>query len=109
MRTCFQGFSALGKHMVGGTPIALAWWSVHHRGRLYWACLTGVLRGSVGQPKPRVRDWRVAIWLGCAFGVGRASALPAQTPLSFRDALTMTQQQNRQLRAAEAQLDHSRA
>ena len=33
----------------------------------------------------------------------------AQTPLSFRDALTMARQHNQQLRAADAQVDRSRA
>jgi outer membrane protein TolC len=38
-----------------------------------------------------------------------ASPLSAQMPLSFRDALALTGQQNQQLRAAEAQVERSRA
>jgi outer membrane protein TolC len=38
-----------------------------------------------------------------------ACPLAAQTPLSFRDALGLTDQHNQQLRAAEAQVEQSRA
>src|SRR5689334_19149557 len=41
-------------------------------------------------------------------GAGPATAA-SQTPLSFRDALTMAREQNQQLRAAESQLEQSRA
>jgi len=48
-------------------------------------------------------------WLGWAWAVVVGSPLSAQTPLSFRDALALTGQQNQQLRAAEAQVERSRA
>src|ERR1700750_2649808 len=48
-------------------------------------------------------------WLAGALAVGLSLPLGAQTPLSFRDAVTMTQQQNQQLQAADAHLEQSRA
>src|SRR5262249_9282992 len=57
----------------------------------------------------RVHRWPLAGWPGLALVAALASPVCAQTPLSFRDALTMAQQQNQQLRAAEAQLERSRA
>jgi outer membrane protein TolC len=45
-------------------------------------------------------------WLFIAAWAGPAVA---QTPLSFRDALSIAQQQNQRVRAAEAQVDRSRA
>ncbi|HYT93858.1 MAG TPA: TolC family protein, partial [Gemmataceae bacterium] len=48
-------------------------------------------------------------WLLCVVGLGMCSRLCAQTPLSFRDALGLTDQHNQQLRAAEAQVERSRA
>src|SRR4249920_2174732 len=39
--------------------------------------------------------------------LGLPFSLRAQAPLSFRDALTMVQQENQQLRAADAQLERS--
>ncbi len=41
--------------------------------------------------------------------LGLALPLHAQTSLTFRDALALTQQQNRQLKAADAQLERSRS
>jgi outer membrane protein TolC len=49
------------------------------------------------------------VWLACALGLVLSSPLRAQTPLSFRDALALTGQQNQQLRAAEAHVEQSRA
>jgi len=49
------------------------------------------------------------VWLACALGLVLSSPLRAQTPLSFRDALALTDQHNEQLRAAEAQVERSRA
>jgi outer membrane protein TolC len=48
-------------------------------------------------------------WLLWVVGLGVCSRLCAQTPLSFRDALATTGQHNEQLRAAEAQVERSRA
>jgi outer membrane protein TolC len=48
-------------------------------------------------------------WLACMLALGLSSLMRAQTPLSFRDALTLARQHNQQLRAAEAQVDRSRA
>jgi outer membrane protein TolC len=48
-------------------------------------------------------------WLAGLLTMGTASLVSAQTPLSFRDALALARQQNQQLRAAEAQVDRSRA
>jgi outer membrane protein TolC len=48
-------------------------------------------------------------WLACLLTLGMTSLLRAQTPLSFRDALAVARQHNQQLRAAEAQVDRSRA
>ena len=47
--------------------------------------------------------------LACLLTLGMTSLLRAQTPLSFRDALAAVRQHNQQLRAAEAQVDRSRA
>ena len=47
--------------------------------------------------------------LACLFTLGMTSLLRAQTPLSFREALAVVRQHNQQLRAAEAQVDRSRA
>jgi outer membrane protein TolC len=47
--------------------------------------------------------------LACLLTLGMTSLLRAQTPLSFRDALAVARQHNQQLRAAEAQVDRSRA
>jgi outer membrane protein TolC len=53
------------------------------------------------------REARLGLWwLVIAAWAG---PVVAQTPLSFRDALTMTRQQNQQLRAAEAQVQRARA
>jgi outer membrane protein TolC len=41
--------------------------------------------------------------------LGLSFPLRAQTPLSFRDALTVAQQHNQQLRAADAQVERSRS
>jgi len=49
------------------------------------------------------------VWVACVLGLGLSSPLYAQTPLSFRDALGLTDQHNQQLRAAEAQVERSRA
>ncbi|HXS23622.1 MAG TPA: TolC family protein [Gemmatimonadales bacterium] len=70
--------------------------------------LTSVPRGSVDRGRAPACGV-IVLWLGCALAVTRAWPLGAQTPLSFRDALTMAQQQNQQLRAAEAQVERSRA
>jgi len=48
-------------------------------------------------------------WLAGILTAVVASTVSAQTPLSFRDALTVTRQHNLQLSAAEAQVDRSRA
>jgi outer membrane protein TolC len=48
-------------------------------------------------------------WLACMFTLGPASLAVAQTPISFRDALTLTRQHNQQLRAADARVEHSRS
>jgi outer membrane protein TolC len=48
-------------------------------------------------------------WLACLLTLGVTSLLRAQTPLSFRDALAVVRQHNQQLRAADAQVDRSRA
>ena len=50
-----------------------------------------------------------ALLVGGSFAVLLAPPLPAQTPLSFSDALGVTRQQNQQLRAAEAQVERARA
>ena len=47
--------------------------------------------------------------LACLLTLGMTSLLRAQTPLSFRDALAVVRQHNQQLRAADAQVDRSRA
>ena len=47
--------------------------------------------------------------LACVLTTGMAAQLCAQTPLSFREALTVSRQHNRQLRAAGAQVERSRA
>ena len=47
--------------------------------------------------------------LACLLTLGMPSLLRAQTPLSFRDALAVVRQHNQQLRAADAQVDRSRA
>jgi outer membrane protein TolC len=47
--------------------------------------------------------------LACLLTLGMTSLLRAQAPLSFRDALAVVRQHNQQLRAAEAQVDRSRA
>jgi outer membrane protein TolC len=47
--------------------------------------------------------------LACLLTLGMTSLVRAQTPLSFRDALAAVRQHNQQLRAAEAQVDRSRA
>ena len=49
------------------------------------------------------------IWLACMLPVGMASLVSAQTPLSFRDALTIAHQHNQQLHAADAQVERSRS
>ena len=41
--------------------------------------------------------------------LGLSFPLRAQTPLSFRDALTVVRQHNQQLRAADAQVERSRS
>jgi outer membrane protein TolC len=50
-----------------------------------------------------------ALLVGGSFAVLLSPPLLAQTPLSFRDALGVTRQQNQQLRAAQAQVERSRA
>ena len=49
------------------------------------------------------------IWLACGLTVGIGTLVRAQTPLSFREALTAARQHNLRLRAANAQVDGSRA
>ena len=46
--------------------------------------------------------WVMALWLATPVAA-------QQIPVSFRDALTLTRQHNQQIRAAEAQVDRSRA
>jgi outer membrane protein TolC len=48
-------------------------------------------------------------WLAGSFALGLSLPLGAQTPLSFRDALTLAHQHNQQLRAADAQVERSRS
>jgi outer membrane protein TolC len=48
-------------------------------------------------------------WLVLGLTLGCSSLLCAQMPLSFRDALAVVRQHNQQLRAADAQVDRSRA
>jgi outer membrane protein TolC len=71
-------------------------------------CVDGESRAPGDRPL-RVRRGPAALWLGCAFAAALASPIGAQTPLSFRDALGVTRQQNQQLRAAGAQVERSRA
>jgi outer membrane protein TolC len=49
------------------------------------------------------------MWLVCVLALGVRLVLHAQTPLSFRDALSIVQQHNQQLRAADAQVERSRS
>ncbi|HEY7504028.1 MAG TPA: TolC family protein [Gemmatimonadales bacterium] len=48
-------------------------------------------------------------WLAWTLALGVSLPVRAQTPLSFRDALALAQQQNQQLRAADAQVQRSRS
>src|SRR5262245_11316569 len=48
-------------------------------------------------------------WLVVGFALGLSSLLCAQTPLRFREALVVVRQHNQQLRAADAQVERSRA
>jgi len=48
-------------------------------------------------------------WLCSTLALGLSFRLGAQTPLSFRDAVAMTQHQNQQLQAADAHLEQSRS
>src|SRR4051812_31209049 len=50
-----------------------------------------------------------SILLVCVLYLGMTSQSRAQTPPSFRDALAVVRQHNQELRAAEAQVDRSRA
>ncbi|MFL5402057.1 MAG: TolC family protein [Gemmatimonadales bacterium] len=50
-----------------------------------------------------------SILLLCVLHLGMTTQSRAQTPLSFRDALAVVRQHNQQLRAADAQVDRSRA
>ena len=76
---------------------------------VYLTRSTGVRRGRVDQGTPQRGGWLFAVWLGCALAITPAWPLGAQTPLSFREALALTRQHNQQLRAADAQVDRSRA
>jgi outer membrane protein TolC len=50
-----------------------------------------------------------SLWLTWVLVPGLSVSLGAQTPVSFRDALTMVRQENQRLHAAEAQLERSRS
>lgn len=50
-----------------------------------------------------------AIKLACVLTLGMTSQVRTQTPLSFREALAVSRQHNRKLRAADAQVERSRA
>jgi hypothetical protein len=55
----------------------------------------------------KIETLRLGLWWLVL--VAWAGPVVAQTPLSFRDALTMARQRNQQLRAAEAQVQRARA
>ena len=64
---------------------------------------------SRGHPPQASRPDAIALWLAWTLALGLSFPLRAQTPLSFRDALTVAQQHNQQLRAADAQVERSRS
>src|ERR1043165_4745638 len=55
----------------------------------------------------KIEMLRLGLWLLAL--AAWAGPVVAQTPLSFRAALTLAQQHNQQLQAAEAQVDRARA
>jgi len=63
---------------------------------------------SLGCGGPGVVAIRSA-WLTWTLVLGLSLPLGAQSPLSFRDALTLAHQHNQQLRAADAQVERSRS